>query len=202
MMDRTLHSVFFRWIVVLILVCTHMGNLLADNRGPNRPHIYSASRGHIQPPSTEAKTSPVPDPLDHPLSVVVRCHPDSMEVVAQADLFNRGLLVDGTHLRLGAAPAAEGSVCTAAPSGEAEFIIRVRLVDCGMTLSVSIAAFAGCHKLFQNWSADIYFQTTEEKVVYSNVLSYSPELSQQGLFRLDEATIPVECHYEKYVSFS
>lgn len=41
------------------------------------------------------------------------------------------------------------------------------------------------------------FQSTEEKIIYSNVLSYSPEPSQDGLLRLDAATIPVECHYKK-----
>lgn len=41
------------------------------------------------------------------------------------------------------------------------------------------------------------FQSTEEKIVYSNVLKYSPEPSQDGLLRLDAATIPVECHYKK-----
>lgn len=40
-------------------------------------------------------------------------------------------------------------------------------------------------------------QATEEEIIYSNLLSYSPEPSQEGLLRLDAATIPVECHYEK-----
>lgn len=43
----------------------------------------------------------------------------------------------------------------------------------------------------------IFFQATEEKIIYSNVLSYSPEPAQDGLLRLDAATIPVECHYER-----
>lgn len=142
-MERQPQSLPFRWVVVLILVCTHTENLLAFTRGPFNPHIHSASLGRVQPFSIEAKKSPV---LDHPPSVLVRCHSDSMELVVQADLFNRGLRVDGRHLRLGLSSAAEDSACTAAPSGEAEFIIWVYLMDCGMKLSVSVVAFAGWYK--------------------------------------------------------
>lgn len=145
-MERNYQSLPFRWIVVLIVVCTHTENLLAFTRGPNNPHIHSASLSRLQPFSTEAKKSPVSDPPNDPPSVLVRCHSDSMELVVQADLFNRGLQVDGRHLHLGWSSAAEGSVCRAAPSGETEFIIWVYLMDCGMKLSVSIVAFAGLYK--------------------------------------------------------
>lgn len=40
-------------------------------------------------------------------------------------------------------------------------------------------------------------QSTEEKIIYSNVLIYSPEPSADGVLRLDGATVPVECQYEK-----
>lgn len=142
-MERNHQSLPFRWIVVLILVCTHAENLLAFSRGPNSPHIRSASLSRVQPFSTEAEKSLVSDPPDHSPSVLVRCHSDSMELVVQADLFNQGLRVDGRHLRLGSSWAAEGSVCRPAPLGEAEFIIWVYLMDCGMKLSVSIVSFAG-----------------------------------------------------------
>ncbi|XP_062260345.1 zona pellucida sperm-binding protein 3-like [Platichthys flesus] len=109
-----------------------------------------------------------------PRPVVLRCHPDSMEVVVQADLFDTGLQVDGRHLRLGSEPAAEYSACSAAPSGKAEFTIWAHLMDCGTKLS-----------------------STKEKIIYSTILVYSPETPPDGLHRLDGATIPVECHYEK-----
>lgn len=140
-MERNPQSLPSRWIVVLILVCTRTETLLAFTRGPSKPLGRSAPPGRVQPYSTEAETSPVPDPPDHSLSVLVRCHSDSMELVVQADLFNQGLRVDGGHLRLGRSSAAEGSVCRAAASGEAEFIIWVHLMDCGMKLSVCIVAF-------------------------------------------------------------
>lgn len=42
-----------------------------------------------------------------------------------------------------------------------------------------------------------FMQSTKEKIIYSNVLVYSPEPSSDALLRLDGAAIPVECHYEK-----
>lgn len=81
------------------------------------------------------------DPRARPRPVVVKCHPDSMEVVVQADVFNTGVQVEGKYLRLGAGAAAEGSACSAVPSGEAEFTIWAHLMDCGITLSVSIIVF-------------------------------------------------------------
>lgn len=71
--------------------------------------------------------------------ITVKCHPDSLEVVVQADLFETGIQIDGQHLRLGLGldPVSGSSSCTAVPSGEAEFTIRARLTDCGTKLSVS-----------------------------------------------------------------
>lgn len=143
-MERSPQRLPFRWVVVVILVCTHTENVRASDRGPNDPRVRNAaSPGHVQPFSTDAKQIPVSDPPDHPPAVVVRCHSDSMELLLQADLFNRGLQVDGRHLRLGSSPAAEGSACAATPSGEAGFTIWAPLMDCGMRRSVSIVAFAG-----------------------------------------------------------
>ncbi|XP_008332189.1 zona pellucida sperm-binding protein 3-like [Cynoglossus semilaevis] len=115
--------------------------------------------------------------------ITVKCHPDSLEVVVQADLFETGIQIDGQHLRLGLGlglgldPVSGSSSCTAVPSGEAEFTIRARLTDCGTKLS-----------------------STKEKIIYSTVLIYSPESSSNHLQRLDAATIPVECHYDRKYS--
>lgn len=73
-----------------------------------------------------------------PRPIVLRCHPDSMEVVVQADMFHAGLEVDGRHLRLGSDLLGEGSACAAFPSGAAEFTIRAQLMDCGTKLAVSV----------------------------------------------------------------
>lgn len=110
--------------------------------------------------------------------VVVKCHPDSWEIVVQADLFNTGLMVEGRHLRLGVEQRRDPSACRAVPLGPTEFTIRAQLLDCGT----------------------VKLPPTEEKIIYSNVLIYSPEPSPDGLLRLDGAAIPVECHYNKFYS--
>lgn len=96
----------------------------------------SLSRTEVQPEELSARP------------VVVRCHPDSMEVVVQADMFSTGLKVDGRHLRLGSDLVGGGSACGALPSGEDQFTVRAPLMECGTQLSVSDAGAAlGCHPL-------------------------------------------------------
>ncbi|CAB1454580.1 unnamed protein product [Pleuronectes platessa] len=156
------------WIIIVVLlsVCTLTQSQLVQNTSPTWTPSYTQQQQQQQQQSPELGARPRP--------VVLRCHPDSMEVVVQADLFDTGLQVDGRHLRLGSDPAAEYSACSAAPSGEAEFTIWAHLMDCGTKLS-----------------------STKEKIIYSTILVYSPETPPDGLHRLDGATIPVECHYEK-----
>ncbi|XP_041805693.1 zona pellucida sperm-binding protein 3-like [Chelmon rostratus] len=169
-MDPDLRRASFCFIIVLISLHTLAESRLVYGRGsgatnphiPGRTPLAAVKQGHS--PELGARTRPV----------VVNCHPDSMEVVVQADMFDRGLQVDGKHLRLGSDSPTEGGACGAVPSGEAEYTIRAHLLDCGTKLS-----------------------STEEKIIYSNVLVYTPEPSSDGLLRLDGATIPVECHYEK-----
>ncbi|XP_036941014.1 zona pellucida sperm-binding protein 3-like [Acanthopagrus latus] len=160
-----LQTASFWWIIVLISVST-----LTESR-LTHPHTPQRTRGGIHPQLSAAEQQQSAPPVRR---VVVRCHPDSMEVVVQADMFDSGLQVDGRHLRLGSDSVTVGGACGAVPSGEEEFTIRVQLNNCGT-------------KLF----------STEEKIIYSNVLVYSPEPSSEGLLRLDWTTIPVECHYEK-----
>lgn len=77
-----------------------------------------------------------------PRPVVVTCHPDSMEVLVQADMFDTGLQVEGSHLHLGSGSVAgEENACRALRSGEAEFTIWAHLMECGTKLSVSICMF-------------------------------------------------------------
>ncbi|TNN23150.1 hypothetical protein EYF80_066732 [Liparis tanakae] len=40
---------------------------------------------------------------------------------------------------------------------------------------------------------------TEDTLVYTNVLVYSPVASPDGVVRMDEAVIPIECQYERFV---
>ncbi|XP_037315249.2 zona pellucida sperm-binding protein 3-like [Pungitius pungitius] len=159
------------WLTVLLSLST-----LAESRfgQTNSPATLSGGR-YVQPqlPASQQLLQQQQHGA-HPRPVVVNCHPNSMRVVVQADMFGMGLQVDGRHLRLGSDSVSEGSACGAVPSGEAEFTIQASLRACGARLS-----------------------STKEKIIYSNVLVYSPEPSAAGLLRLAAATIPVQCHYEK-----
>ncbi|XP_062285039.1 zona pellucida sperm-binding protein 3-like [Scomber scombrus] len=174
-MDRNLQRACAWLIIVLLSVCKLTESRLGYSRGS-----ISAENSHIptrtiQPELSAAeKKQQSPQLSAQPRPVVVQCHPDSMEVVVQADLFENGLLVDGKQLRLGSDLVREGHSCGAVPSGEAEFTLQAHLTDCGTKLSSTI-----------------------EKIIYSTVLVYSPEPSSDGLLRLDGATIPLECHYDK-----
>lgn len=92
--------------------------------------------GAVQPRlSATRKQQESAEPEARPRLIEVRCHPDSMEVVLQADMFDAGLKVDGGHLRLGPEPR---SGCGAVPSGAEEFTVQTRLTDCGTQLSVNL----------------------------------------------------------------
>lgn len=137
-MDRNLQRTSTWWIIVLLSVCKLTESRLGYSRGSiSTEYSHSPSRT-IQPElSAAVKQQQSPQLSAQPRPVVVLCHPDSMEVVVQADLFESGLLVDGKHLRLGSDLVREGSSCGAVPSGEAEFILQAHLTDCGTKLSVS-----------------------------------------------------------------
>uniref|UniRef100_UPI0037E91C27 zona pellucida sperm-binding protein 3-like n=1 Tax=Semicossyphus pulcher TaxID=241346 RepID=UPI0037E91C27 len=172
-MDRNLQRNNFWWIIFLITVSTPTESRLSykkESSGTTNSHMLSRTQANIQPQKTDVKQQE----STQARPVMVICHPDSMEVVVQADMFNTGLQVEGGHLHLGSDSESKGSECGAVPSGEAEFTIWTSLMACGTKLS-----------------------STKEKIIYSNVLVYSPEPSSDGLLRLDGATIPVECHYQK-----
>ncbi|XP_017277913.1 zona pellucida sperm-binding protein 3 [Kryptolebias marmoratus] len=177
-MDPNLLRAVSCWLVVFYSASVAAESRLVDSRrfGASDPRgPLPVAHGEVQPRLSAAKLQESAELGVRPRPVSVKCHPDSMEVVVQADMFDAGLEVEGGHLRLGLEPL---SGCGAVPSGAEEFTILARLTDCGTTLS-----------------------STEEKIIYSNVLFYSPEPSvSSGLLRLDEAAIPVECHYEKRYS--
>uniref|UniRef100_UPI0037E931B3 zona pellucida sperm-binding protein 3-like n=1 Tax=Semicossyphus pulcher TaxID=241346 RepID=UPI0037E931B3 len=109
-------------------------------------------------------------------TVRVSCYPDSLEIFIQADMFAVGAPVRGADLRLG---VEHNDYCTAAASSAEEYRIIVGLLDCGT----------------KHWM-------TEDSLVYTNLLVYSPAASPDGLIRMDEAVIPIECHYERKYSLS
>ncbi|XP_056262911.1 zona pellucida sperm-binding protein 3-like [Pseudoliparis swirei] len=109
-------------------------------------------------------------------TVRVTCHPDSLEIIIQADMFEVGAPVNGDELRLG---VELNDYCRATSSSEDEYRILVGLVDCGTKQKM-----------------------TEDTLVYTNVLVYSPAASPDGVVRMDEAVIPIECQYERKYSLS
>ncbi|KAM4727990.1 zona pellucida sperm-binding protein 3-like [Anableps anableps] len=172
-MDPNLRRVVFRWLIVFYLLSTFTEGRLDYSSRATNPQALVRVYGEVQP-----QLSAIKQQQQHsaelsvrPRPVVVKCHPDSMEVVVQADMFDTGLKVDGEHLQLGSNSPKEGAECGAVQSREEEFTILALLTDCGTKLS-----------------------STEEKIIYSNVLTYSPKASVDG------AAIPVECHYDRRYS--
>nr|XP_020451416.1 zona pellucida sperm-binding protein 3-like [Monopterus albus] len=171
-MDCNLQIASSCWIIVLVSVFTLTENRLVYNQASSATDFNTSGRT-IRPEAVKQQQSA--ELLVRPRPIVVRCHPHSMEVVVQADMFDTGLQVEGRHLRLGSdSVGEEESACRPFPSGDAEFTIKAPLMECGTKLS-----------------------STKQKIIYSNVLTYSPEPTSSGILRLGGATLPVECHYEK-----
>lgn len=126
-MGRKLQRTSQYWITVLLAVSTLTESRLFLFNNPSKTRVNV-------PPQVSAVTQ---KHGTRPAPVRVVCHPDSLEVVVQADVFDTEILVDGKHFRLGSDPLTEGSSCGAVPSGEAGFSIRAHLMDCGTKLTVS-----------------------------------------------------------------
>lgn len=120
--------------IILISLCTHTEGRLVyyQGSGAGSQHPPSRTHSHVQPVGKQRQSA---EPSVRPRPVVVHCHPDSMEVVVRADMFDSGLEVDAGHLRLGA--GREVGSCRAEQSEEAQFTIRANLTDCGINLSVN-----------------------------------------------------------------
>ncbi|TDH02841.1 hypothetical protein EPR50_G00156580 [Perca flavescens] len=124
---------------------------------------------------TEQQKAPVEE-RQQVNTVRVICHPDSLEIVIKADLFGVGAPVNVHELRLG---VKYNDYCRATVSSLDEYRIRVGLVDCGT----------------KHWM-------TDDSLIFTNLLIYSPVASSAGVVRMDEAVIPIECHYERKYSLS
>ncbi|XP_051905930.1 zona pellucida sperm-binding protein 3-like [Hippocampus zosterae] len=119
-------------------------------------------------------------PVDNrqPLNTVqVTCHPDSLEILIQADLFGVGVPVHNYEVRLGM--ERDNGPCGAEPSSDREYRILVELLDCGTK-----------------------YWMTDASLVYTNLLIYTPAPSPDGLIRMDGAVVPIECHYARRYSLS
>ncbi|XP_051980496.1 zona pellucida sperm-binding protein 3-like [Xyrauchen texanus] len=118
------------------------------------------------------KTRPV-DLITRVKTVTVTCHENYMEIAIKADLFDLGLPVDASELRLGA-DSQSIPACKVTASSSNLFIIASELTDCGT----------------QHW-------ITDESLIYTNLLIFSPQPSPDGVIRLENAVVPIECHYSR-----
>uniref|UniRef100_A0A3Q3VUZ7 Zona pellucida sperm-binding protein 3 n=1 Tax=Mola mola TaxID=94237 RepID=A0A3Q3VUZ7_MOLML len=109
-------------------------------------------------------------------TVRVTCHPNMLEITVKADLFGVGAPVHSEELHLG---VENYNFCRAVAASADEYRIAVGLEDCGT----------------KHWM-------TEDALIYTNLLIFSPLVSPDGLVRMDEAVIPVECHYKRKYSLS
>ncbi|XP_010886906.2 zona pellucida sperm-binding protein 3 [Esox lucius] len=153
-----------RWVATLLML-----SILADFNQSVNPGGRNV--GQTQP--FKKKAGPTRRP--NLKTVLVKCHEDSLEVVVKGDLFDIGILVNGSDMHLGSqSSGSETAQCNAVQTGEAEFTIFAPLTACGTT-----------------------FSSTETALVYSNVLIYSPSPPRDGVYRLAAASVPIECHYGK-----
>ncbi|TNN31589.1 Zona pellucida sperm-binding protein 3 [Liparis tanakae] len=146
---------------------------------PGQGYAQHASIQSPQFTGSSQHTLQAKDPSEEPEqvnTVRVTCHPDSLEIIIKADMFEVGAPVNGDELRLG---VEHNDYCRATTSSEDEYRIHVGLVDCGTKQRMN-----------------------EETLVYTNVLVYSPVASLDGLVRMEEAVIPIECQYERKYSLS
>ncbi|XP_056122641.1 zona pellucida sperm-binding protein 3b [Rhinichthys klamathensis goyatoka] len=121
------------------------------------------------PQSLPKINDPVPQQRQKKVSVF--CHDEAIEVVMNADLFAAGFPVYAEELWLG--PGMSSS-CGAVQTGELLLTIIANFRDCGTKLSV-----------------------TDDSLVYSNVLVYSPLPSPDGVLRQEGAVIPVQCQFQR-----
>ncbi|XP_051951690.1 zona pellucida sperm-binding protein 3-like [Xyrauchen texanus] len=123
------------------------------------------------------QSNKVNDPPGRPITrvkpVAVTCHESYMEIAIKVDLFELGLPVDASELRLGVdsqlIPA-----CKVTAFSSNEFIIAAELTDCGT----------------QHW-------ITDDSLIYTNLLVFSPQPTPDGVIRMENAVIPIECHYSR-----
>lgn len=126
----------------------------------------------IKQPSNQMKESPSRQ-ITRVKTVAVICHENYMEIAIKADLFDVGLPVDASELRLGADSQFIPS-CKVSAFSTDEYIIAAELTDCGT----------------QHW-------ITDDSLIYTNLLIFTPQPSPDGVVRLEQAIVPIECYYSR-----
>ncbi|KAM6965900.1 zona pellucida sperm-binding protein 3-like [Tautogolabrus adspersus] len=167
---------FNLWVnLILGLLLSEIGLSPSSAFPPTQQHAAPQRPQITESSKHTAQKSPSEAP-QRVHTVRVSCYPDSLEIIIKADMFGVGAPVNSGDIRLG---VEQDGYCTAAVSSGDEYRILVGLVECGT----------------RHWM-------TEDSLVYTNLLIYSPEASPDGLIRMEEAVIPIECHYERKYSLS
>ncbi|KAI4798615.1 hypothetical protein KUCAC02_020609 [Chaenocephalus aceratus] len=161
-------------VILLVGLCVSSSFAFPPTQAASFQSLANTGRSELGQQQQQQQKSPAEEP-QQVNTVRVTCHPDSLEIVIKADMFAVGAPVDGDELRLGV--ETNNQYCRATASSADEYSISVGLVECGT----------------RHW-------VTEDSLIYTNLLIYSPEASPYGVVRMDEAVIPIECHYERKYS--
>ncbi|XP_074553398.1 zona pellucida sperm-binding protein 3-like isoform X2 [Halichoeres trimaculatus] len=172
---------FYLWANLLIGLLLSETSLRPSHALP--PPLNSQHTAQQTPQITESSEHTEQEeqgaPPEEPVllnTVSVSCYPDFLDVIIKADMFGVGAPVNSNDIRLGVEHHVH---CVAAAASGEEYRITVGLLDCGT----------------KHWM-------TEDSLVYTNLLIYSPEASPDGLIRMEEAVVPIECHYQRKHSLS
>ncbi|XP_016142061.1 zona pellucida sperm-binding protein 3-like [Sinocyclocheilus grahami] len=163
---------------LLILILTEFSDVRASplSSDPHIPHPSGRSQMRepfqIKQPSNQMKESPGRK-ITRVKTVAVICHEHYMEIAIKADLFDVGLPVDASELRLGADSQFIPS-CKVSAFSTNEYAIAAELTDCGT----------------QHW-------ITDDSLIYTNLLIFTPQPSPDGVVRLEQAVVPIECYYSR-----
>ncbi|XP_033934561.1 zona pellucida sperm-binding protein 3-like [Pseudochaenichthys georgianus] len=160
-------------VILLVGLCVSSSFAFLPTQDASFQSLANTGRSEI---GQQQQRSPAEEP-QQVNTIRVTCHPDSLEIVIKADMFAVGAPVDGDEIRLGI--ETNNQYCRATASSADEYSISVGLVECGT----------------RHW-------VTEDSLIYTNLLIYSPEASPYGVVRMEEAVIPIECHYERKYSLS
>lgn len=163
---------------LLILTLTaEFSDVRAYQLSSDPPIPYPASRSQMREPFPIKQLSNQVDSPGRQLTrvktVAVICHENYMEIAIKVDLFDVGLPVDASELRLGAASQLIPS-CKVTAFSNNEYIIAADLTDCGT----------------QHW-------ITDDSLIYTNLLIFTPQPSPDGVVRLEQAVVPIECYYSR-----
>lgn len=124
-----MESLFFEVKLLLVLflsgVCVRSSFAFPQYGSLQRPQFTQSqsSKHHVQ-----EHQKVLPEEREKVNTVSVTCHPDSLEILIKADLFEVGAPVNADDLRLG---VEYNEFCRATATSREEHRIAVGLLDCG-----------------------------------------------------------------------